>query len=69
VSSLGRVRIVNFPKLTLICSALLAACAQQPDATLPKVNGLFADLLIWRFGTFSGLTGINLALKFTEVFL
>jgi hypothetical protein len=49
--------------LTLICSALLAACAQQPEATLPKFNGSFANLPIWGFGMFSRLTGIKSALS------
>jgi hypothetical protein len=63
VSSLGRVRIVNFPKLTLICSALLAACAHQSESTtLPRFSGSLADLPIWGFGMFSRLTGIKSAL-------
>jgi hypothetical protein len=63
VSSLGQIRIVNFLKLTLICSALLAACAHQSDSTtLPKFSGSLADLPILGFGMFSRLTGIKSAL-------
>ena len=63
VSSLGRIRIVNSPMLTLLCLALLVACADEPESTTLLGSAVYlADLPIWGFGMFSRLTGVKWAL-------
>src|SRR6266513_3985697 len=48
VSSLGRIRIVNSPMLTLLCLALLVACADEPESTTLLGSAVYWP--IYRFG-------------------